>query len=60
MKMSELEYPLRLCVEMLSFCTFSCETTQDMTSSEIKDKLAFFFDREIVEQAVLVLLGDAN
>ena len=55
MLLSEIEYPLRLCVEMLHYSTFSCGKMQHLQASEIKSKLAEFFGEEMVEQAVSIV-----
>ena len=53
-KLSDIEYPLRLCVEMLHYCCFS-ERTKAMTPSEIRSQLEVLFTPEQVDQSVRML-----
>ena len=57
-KLSDIEYPLRLCVEMIYYCGIPNPKTQEMTSSEIKEKLEVFFDSEMINEAVKMLTGE--
>lgn len=56
--LNSVEYPQRLCVEMLSFCVLSNEKTQHMTASEIKKHLSIFFSEEMINNSVKMLTGD--
>lgn len=58
MDIKDLEHPFRLCVEMLYFCCFSCENTQEIKVSETKEKLAFFFGESMVDDAAKLLSGE--
>ena len=58
MKLHDLGYPFRLCVEMLAFAGMSCEKTENMKASEIKEVLAVFFTEEDIEKAVNILTGN--
>jgi len=57
MKLSEIEYPLRLCVEMLHFTAFLCEKTKDLRYSEIKKILLNFFDEDMILKAQDITTG---
>lgn len=57
MLLSEIEYPLRLCVEMLRYSAFA-DVTGDMKPSEIKAALAVFFPAEMIDKAAQILCGD--
>ena len=58
--LDQLEYPLKLCVEMLHYCAFSCEKTQELKASEIRIKLAEFFGDEMVAKAVSIVTGESK
>jgi len=56
-KISDVPYPLRLCVEMLHYCAMSNEKTEEMKSSEIKDNLLVFFTKDQIQAAQDILCG---
>ena len=60
MKLSEIEYPLRLCVEMLHFACWSCKKTEELKGSEIKELLANFFTSDQIEKATNIMIGKDN
>ena len=43
MDISKIEYPLRVCVELLNYLIWSCKKTEDLKYSEIKALLLNFF-----------------
>jgi len=49
---SKNKYPLRLCVEMLHYCFWSNEKTQDKKASEIKTMLLEFFTQEQIDESL--------
>lgn len=53
---SEIEYPLRLCVEIMNFAVMSCEKTQDKKASEIKTMLLGFFHQEQIDESLKILI----
>jgi len=55
---TQIEYPLRLCVEMLHFSTWSCKKTEDMKYSEIKELLLRFFDENQIAKAQKISVGE--
>ncbi len=55
---NKIDYPLRLCVEMMHYCGWSNKKTENMTSSEIKEKLSIFFTEEEIIQAQKILCGE--
>ena len=55
--LSDIEYPLRLCVEMLHYCSFS-KKTETMTPSEIRAQLEVFFTLDQIDQSVGILSSD--
>jgi len=56
---SEIEYPLRLCVEMLHFCFWSNAKTENKKASEIKTMLLNFFTQEQMDEARKILSGES-
>lgn len=54
---SEIEYPLRLCVELLLFSTRSCKKTENMKYSELEELLLRFFDEDQIIKAQDILSG---
>ena len=58
MIISEVEYPLRLCVEMLHYCSWSNKKTENMKASEIKEKLGIFFTEDQITEALKILCGN--
>jgi len=57
---SEIEYPLRLCVEMLHFSVWSCKKTENMKYSEIKELLLRFFDEDQIIKAQEFSIGKSE
>jgi len=57
MELSEIEYPFRLCVELLHYSTWSCKKTENLQYSEIKKLLLRFFDEEEIIKAQDILSG---
>ena len=57
MSIKDIEYPLRLCVEMLHYCALSNELTSDKRPSELKDMLKAFFTDEQIDESVKLLCG---
>lgn len=56
--LQEIEYPLRLCVEMMCFAVYEENgKTEDMTASEIKDALRIFFTDEQINESIRILSG---
>ena len=51
----KIEYPLRLCVEMLHYCFWSNEKTQAKKVSEIKTMLLGVFTEEEISKAQKIL-----
>jgi len=56
-KISEIEYPLRLCVELLSYSIWNCKKTEEMKYSEIRKLLLQFFDEDQIAKAQDILIG---
>ena len=54
---TQIEYPLRLCVEMLCFSIWSCKKTEDMKYSEVKELLLRFFDEDQITEAQQISMG---
>jgi len=59
MKLNEIEYPLRLCVELMHYGFWSCEKTKEKTVSELKEAMRFFFTDEQINEAGRILSGAA-
>ena len=58
MKLKDIEYPLRLCVELMHFSALGAEgKTEQKTGPEIKEAMAFFFTEEQIEAAQDILIG---
>jgi len=57
MLLSEIEYPLKLCVELLYFSIWSCKKTENMKYSEIKELMSQFFDVDQIVIAQKILSG---
>ena len=57
MKLPEIEYPLRICVELLNYSIWSCKKTEDLKFSEIKELLLNFFTEEEIIKAQDILKG---
>lgn len=56
--LKDIEYPLRLCVEMMHFAGLGASgKTEDMTASEIKDALRVFFTDEQIDESARILSG---
>jgi len=56
--LQDIEYPLRLCVEMMHFAALGANgKTEDMRASEIKDALRVFFTDEQINESVQILSG---
>ena len=55
--LSEIEYPLRLCVELLSFSMWNCKKTEEMKYSEIRKLLLQFFNEDQIAKAQDILIG---
>lgn len=60
MTLSEIEYPLRLCVELLHFSVWSCNKTENMKYSEIKELLLRFFSEDQIIKAQEILSGKSE
>ena len=56
-KVSELPYPLRLCVEMVQYAAVSNDLAKEMRPSEVKEHLSHFFDEYYIDQAEKILTG---
>jgi len=54
---SKIEYPFRICVELLHYSIWSCKKTEDLKYSEVKKLLLNFFDEEEIAKAQDVLMG---
>lgn len=46
------EYEVELCRKMLNYCAMSCNKVENKTFSEIRERLEFLFDKEVIEQAI--------
>ena len=57
MKLSDVPYPTRLCVELLHYATMLSDNTQEMKASEIKDHVRVFFADAVVDEAVAIMTG---
>jgi len=57
-KIEAMEYPLRLCVEMLHYSIWSCKKTEDMKYSEIRELLLKFFDEDQIAEAQKISVGE--
>jgi len=55
MDISKIEYPLRVCVELLNYLIWSCKKTEDLKYSEIKALLLNFFSEEDIAKAQNIL-----
>lgn len=55
MKLSEIEYPLRLVVETVSYCFWSNPVTSSLKAGEMKAKLSGIYGPELVEEAIKIL-----
>ena len=60
MQLRDVEYPLRLCVEMLHYCAIFNELTKDKSSSEVKEMLKAFFTDEQIEESFKLLCGSTD
>ena len=59
MKISDIEYPLRLCVELLYYAGFGGNgKTEKMTVSQIKQAMSIFFDDSQIEKAIKILTSE--
>ena len=58
MNYSDIEYPLRLCVEMMHYCAWSNEKTKEITPSELYEKLSEFFTEEQIQESRKILCGE--
>ncbi len=59
-KLQDIEYPLRLCVEMMHFAGRGADgKTENMKASQIKDSLRVFFTDEQIEEARKIICGEA-
>lgn len=56
--LSDIEYPLRLCVEMMHYCAWSNEKTKGITPSELYENLGLFFSEEQIEESRKILCGE--
>lgn len=57
MQLSELPYPLRLCVEMMHYAAWMSDQTKEMRPSEVRKALSAFFDDATMDEAVSILTG---
>ena len=55
--MSEVKYPLRLCVELMQWAFLLSPTTKDMTVAEVKGLMEKLFDSETIEKALRIFAG---
>ena len=61
MNLNEIEYPLRLCVELMHYAALGAGgKTDDRTASEIKNDVGRFFTNEQIEKAMEILTGTHN
>jgi len=60
MLISEIKYPLRVCVELLNYSIWSCKKTENMRYSEIKELLLQFFTEEQIGEAQNILSGQSE
>lgn len=60
MQLRDVEYPLRLCVEMLNYCAMSNQLTKDKRPSEVKEMLKAFFTDEQIEESFKLLCGSTD
>jgi hypothetical protein len=59
MRLSGIDYPLRLCVDMLYFAGLGADgKTEDMKASDITNALSVFFDEGLIKEAKLILLKE--
>lgn len=58
MYLPEIKYPLRLCVEMMHYCTWSNEKTAEIRPSELLVNLEVFFSKELIEESRKILCGE--
>ncbi len=58
MRLSEIEYPLRICVDLMHYAGISCKKTEDLKQSEIIKGLKVFFTDEEINKAINILLGN--
>jgi len=59
MNISDIEYPLRLCVETIHYCIISNPVTEDKRFSEIQESLYEIFGKEMVDKANAILQGQS-
>jgi hypothetical protein len=59
-ELSDIKYPLRLCVEMLYYSVLLNKKTQSMTIPEIRKALKVFFTDEQIDQAMKITSGESN
>lgn len=60
MKLPDVPYPTRLCVELLRYATMLSDNTREMKASEIKDHVRVFFADVVVDEAVAIIVGAHN
>lgn len=53
-----LSYAETLCITMLRYTALHCKKTEDFKASEIKEKLEFFFDKEMIDDMVKIIVSD--
>lgn len=53
----KLTYEETLCITMLRYTTCSCNKTENLKASEIKEKLEVFFDREMIDDMVKLIVS---
>ena len=55
MTYKNIEYPLRLCVELMHYCAVSNDLTKNMTPVEIKNQLKVFFTEDQINRSTDLL-----
>jgi hypothetical protein len=57
MNLGKIKYPLRICVDLLFYATWTCEKTQQLKYSEVRNLMGGFFTNDEITQAEAVLSG---
>lgn len=57
MQLSELPYPLRLCVEMMHYAAWMSDQTKEMRPSDVRQALRAFFDDALIDEATNIITG---
>lgn len=57
MKLSDLPYPHRLCVELMYHAIFLCDKTKDMKCAEVMSLIKVFFEEKVIDECSTILSG---